>query len=92
MRWRTYRLGSKGRVRRGSDASIAMFYSTTLSDRVANETARLTSNGRPLVIVSGEPFVLNGELVRSALPTHPVRGYVEAAASVRRRTVRKWLT
>jgi N-acyl-D-aspartate/D-glutamate deacylase len=64
---------TKGRLRQGADADIAIFDAARVIDRSTYREPGLPPVGMRHVIVNGVAVVADGELVKAAAPGRPVR-------------------
>jgi N-acyl-D-aspartate/D-glutamate deacylase len=64
---------SKGRIRIGADADIAVFDPERIIDKATYDDPLQYSEGVQFVLVHGVPVVRNGELLNSVMPGLPVR-------------------
>jgi N-acyl-D-glutamate deacylase len=66
----------KGRLQVGADADLVAFDLATVSERGTYTKPNQTAVGMRYVIVNGTPVILNGELVRNAMPGRAIRRQV----------------
>ena len=69
---RTPAMASKGRIKVGADADLAIFDRATVIDRSTYEDASIPSTGIPYVVVGGQVVVDGGRLT-TARPGRGVR-------------------
>jgi cytosine/adenosine deaminase-related metal-dependent hydrolase len=65
-------MARKGRVQAGADADLVVFDPELVSDRSTYDAPQASSIGFEHVLVAGEPVVLDGTVITSALPGRPV--------------------
>jgi cytosine/adenosine deaminase-related metal-dependent hydrolase len=65
-------MARKGRVQAGADADLVVFDPDLVSDRSTYAAPQAGSIGFEHVLVAGEPVVLDGSVITSALPGRPV--------------------
>ena len=70
-------MASKGRLRVGADADLAIFDPATVIDRSTYEDATIPAAGIPYVVVAGEIVVDSGRVTK-ARPGRPIRAPVRA--------------
>jgi N-acyl-D-aspartate/D-glutamate deacylase len=71
---RTPAMASKGRIKVGADADLAIFDPATVIDRSTYEDASIPSTGIPYVVVGGQ-LVVDGGRVTKARPGRGVRAH-----------------
>jgi N-acyl-D-aspartate/D-glutamate deacylase len=64
---------SKGRIRLGADADLAIFDANQVIDRSTYRDPAVQPDGIRHVVVNGVPVVSNGKLVEGVSPGLPVR-------------------
>ncbi len=65
-------MSSKGRIKVGADADLAIFDPVTVIDKATYENASIPSAGIPYVVVGGQIVVENGR-VTAARPGRGIR-------------------
>ena len=64
---------SKGRVKVGADADLAIFDPTKVIDKATYEEPNLYSEGIPYVIVAGQLVVRDGKIVEGVNPGQGIK-------------------